>query len=111
MVLVILQLCPCLVSSRCYSFGLSIRSLFSSLPVPFPDNIRSLSFSLFYSLPIPFPSNICAKHFLGLCDAFLEIGLEISLADMSRLVLKQILHRSRNSGGLLFWMFLRSVGS
>ena len=61
MVLVILQLCPSLVSSRCYSFDLSILSLFSSLPVPFPDSIRSLSFSLFYSLPIPFPSNICVS--------------------------------------------------
>ena len=59
MVRVILQLCHSLVSSRRYSFGLFIRSLFSSLPVPFPDNICLLSYSLFYSLPIPFPNNIC----------------------------------------------------
>ena len=61
MVLVIPQFCPSLVSFHHYSFGLITRSLFSSLPVPFPDNIRSLSFSLFYSLPIPFPNNICVS--------------------------------------------------
>ena len=43
MVLVIAQLCLSLVSSRRYSFGLLIRSLFSSLPVPFPVNIRLLN--------------------------------------------------------------------
>ena len=58
MVIVILQSCHSLVSYCRYSFGLFIRSLFSSLPVPFPDNIRSLSYSLFSSLPIPFPNNI-----------------------------------------------------
>ena len=61
MVLVISQLSPSLVSSRRYSFGLCIRSLFSSLPVPFPVNIRSLNYPLFSSLPIPFSDNICVS--------------------------------------------------
>ena len=38
MVLEFLQSRHSLVLSRCYSFGLFIRSLFSSLPVPFPSN-------------------------------------------------------------------------
>ena len=59
MVIEILQSCHSLVSSRRCSFGLFIHSLFSSLPVPFPDNIRVLSYSLFSSHPIPFPNNIC----------------------------------------------------
>ena len=59
MVREILQSCHSLVSSRRYSFGLFIRSLFSSLPVPFPDNIHVLIYSLFSSHPIPFPNNIC----------------------------------------------------
>ena len=50
-----------IVLFRRYSFGLFIRSLFSSLPVPFLDNIRSLIDSLFFSLPIPFPNNICVS--------------------------------------------------
>ena len=59
MVIEILQSCHSLVSSRRCSFGLFIHSLFSSLPVPFPDNICVLSYSLFSSHPIPFPNNIC----------------------------------------------------
>ena len=59
MVPVIALLCPSLVSSQCHSFGLFIRWLFSSLPVPFPVNICSLDIVSFYSLPIPFPYNIC----------------------------------------------------
>ena len=59
MVIVILQSCHSRVSSRRCSFGLFIRSLFSSLPVPFPANIRLLNYSLFSSHPIPFPNNIC----------------------------------------------------
>ena len=58
MVLVIAQLCLSLVLSRRYSFDLLIRSLFSSLPVPLPVNIRSLN-HLFSCLPIPFSDNIC----------------------------------------------------
>ena len=61
MVLVISQLCPSLVSSRRFSFGLFICALFSSLPVPFPVNIRSLNYQLFSSLPIPFSDNICVS--------------------------------------------------
>ena len=59
MVLVIAQLCLSLVLSRRYSFDLLIRSLFSSLPVPLPVNIRSLNHLLFPILPIPFSDNIC----------------------------------------------------
>ena len=54
-----LQSCHSLVLSRHYSFGLFIRSLFSSLPVPFPDNLRVLIYSLFSCHSIPFPNNIC----------------------------------------------------
>ena len=61
MVLVISQLCPSLVSSHRYSFGLFIRALFPSLPVPFPVNIRLLNYQLFSSLPIPFSDNICVS--------------------------------------------------
>ena len=57
MVRVILQSCHSLVSSRHYSFGLLFRSLFSSLPVPFPNNICVFIRSLISSLPVPFPSN------------------------------------------------------
>ena len=59
MVLVIAQFCLSLVLSRHYSFGLLIRYLFSSLPVPLPVNICSLNHLLFSSLPIPFSDNIC----------------------------------------------------
>ena len=58
MVREILQSCHSLVSSRRSSFGLFIHSLFSSLPVPFPDNTCVLIYSLFSSHPIPFPDNI-----------------------------------------------------
>ena len=58
MVIVTLQFCHSLVSSRRCSFCLFIRSLFSSLPVPFPANIRLLNYPLFSSHPIPFPNNI-----------------------------------------------------
>ena len=47
------------LSRHRHSFGLFIHSLFSSLPVPFPVNIRLLNYSLFSSHPIPFPNNIC----------------------------------------------------
>ena len=59
MVLVIAQLCLSLVLSRRYNFGLLIRYLFSSLPVPLPVNIRLWNHLLFSSLPIPFSDNIC----------------------------------------------------
>ena len=59
MVLVIAQLRLSLVLSQCHSFGLFIRCLFSSLPVPLPVNIRLLDIVSFSSLPIPFPNNIC----------------------------------------------------
>ena len=58
MVIVNLQSCHSLVLSRRCSFGLFIHSLFSSLPVPFPANIRLLNYPLFSSHPIPFPNNI-----------------------------------------------------
>ena len=59
MVIVNLQSCHSLVSSRRCSFGLFIHSLFSSLPVPFPAKFRLLNYPLFSSHPIPFPNNIC----------------------------------------------------
>ena len=57
MVIEFLQSHHSLVLSRCYSFGLFICSLFSSLPVPFPNNFRVFICSLFSSLPVPFPNN------------------------------------------------------
>ena len=59
MVLVFAQLRLSLVLSQRHSFDLFIRCLFSSLPVPFPVNIRFSDIVLFFSLPIPFPDNIC----------------------------------------------------
>ena len=59
MVIVNLQSCHSLVSSRRCNLGLLFHSLFSSLPVPFPANIRLLNYPIFSSHPIPFPNNIC----------------------------------------------------
>ena len=57
MVTEFLQSCHSLVLSLCYSFGLFIGSLFSSLPVPFPHNLCVFIYSLFSSLPVPFPNS------------------------------------------------------
>ena len=56
MVIEMLQSCHSLVSSRCCSFGLFIHSVFSSHPIPFPNNICVFIRS-FISSFIPFPSN------------------------------------------------------
>ena len=59
MILVATQFRLSLVLSRCHSFDLFIRCLFSSLPVPLPVNICLSEIVLFSSLPIPFTFNIC----------------------------------------------------
>ena len=50
--------CHSLVIVLSLQFWFVYHSLFSSLPVPFPANIRLLNYPLFSSHPIPFPNNI-----------------------------------------------------